>query len=176
MKYAVIYQSESGNTKLLAEKIYQTIDNNNKVLYNLDQMEELPKADVYFIGFGVHNNLCGVDLLDLFEDLNEHEAKYALFATCGYLPNEQYKNTLMKNLEVWLPESGSMVDMFLCQGKVEQERQDIMISQTPDMETKIRKMFDIGSTHPDSEDLDNAAEFARKVQAEVEDGDSITIW
>ena len=172
MKYAVIYQSKSGNTRLLAERIYQTIDSKDKVIFDLEQESELPSADVYFIGFGIHNHSCSIELMDLFEKLEG--VRYALFITCGYTPTEQYKKTLKKNLAVWLPEDGQLLDMVICQGKVEEEQKKIMYRQMPDVEEKMRQMFQSGETHPDMEDLKSVEDFANNVQSSEEH--RIPIW
>ena len=51
MKYAVVYISETGNTKELAENIFASLPENDKVIENAKTMNELPKADFYFVGF-----------------------------------------------------------------------------------------------------------------------------
>ena len=63
-----------------------------------------------------------MDISDVFEQITG--GKYAVFVTCGYVPTEQYKEKLEKNLEVW---------------------------------------------YPDEEDLENAVDFAIKIQAESGD-------
>ena len=116
MKYAVIYRSRSGNTRLLAEEIYHALDvkEDDKAMVDLGETAEIPEADVYFIGFAVHNNLCSMKVLDCFEKISH--GKFALFATCGYLPIEKYKANLEKYLDAWLPEEAEYLGMFLCQG------------------------------------------------------------
>ena len=103
-----------------------------------------------------------MDIADVFEQITNK--KYALFVTCGFMPTEQYKEKLKKNLEVWLPEEGEFLGMFLCQGNVEADRRKIMISQMPSKEKEMQQMFEIGSTHPDDEDLEEAADFAQEIQ------------
>lgn len=170
MKYAVIYQSKSGNTKMIAYSIYRAICSSDKGIFDLDQMAAIPEAEVYFVGFAVHNNSCGMDVINLLEEMEDKAvgAKYALFLTCGYSVNDQYKNNVLRNLKTWLPESAVLIDIFLCQGKVEKDRQNIMISHMPANEDKLRKMFDLGKQHPDDRDLEQAYNFAMKVQAEAE--------
>lgn len=135
MKYAVIYQSKSGNTKMLGEEIFNALDSKKKEIYDIDEGKEIPDADVYFVGFGIHNNSCSMDIVDCMEGIGM--AKLALFSTCGYMPTDKYKEKLEKNLEVWLPEDAEYIDMFLCQGNVELDRRKIMISQMPHSEDKI---------------------------------------
>ncbi|MCI5647854.1 MAG: flavodoxin family protein [Fusicatenibacter sp.] len=164
MKYAVIYQSKSGNTQRVAEQIYGAISTAEKEMVDIDIDQEIPDADVYLIGFGIHGYSCSMDITDVLEQIAGK--KYALFVTCGYTPTDQYKEKLAKNLEVWLPDAGEYLGMYLCQGNVESDRRKIMISQMPSKERELRQMFEMGSIHPDEEDLENAVDFAIKIQAE----------
>ena len=166
MKYAVIYQSKSGNTQYLAEQIYRALDTDTKEIIDIDKTSIIPEADVYLIGFGVHNGFCSIDILDVFEQITD--GKIAVFATSGYMPTDQYKNNLEKQIEVWLPDDAQYLGMFLCQGNVESDRRKIMISHMPNREKELQQMFKIGSTHPDQEDLDVAIVFAEKIQADAE--------
>lgn len=165
MKYAVIYQSKSGNTKLLAEEIFNTIESEEKEIYDIDEGYEMPEADVYFVGFGIHNNSCSMDIADAMESIGM--AKVVLFATCGYTPTDKYKEMLEKNLEVWLPEDAEYIDMFVCQGNVEPDRRQIMISQMPHVEDKLRQMFNMGCTHPNEEDLKAVSDFTRRILKQI---------
>ena len=96
MKYAVIYQSKSGNTRLIAEKIYGALNTEDKTIVDIDTEQDIPAADVYLIGFGIHGYSCSMDISDVFEQITG--GKYAVFVTCGYVPTEQYKEKLEKNL------------------------------------------------------------------------------
>lgn len=107
-----------------------------------------------------------MDIIDYLEALPAE--KYALFATCGYFPSEEYKDRLLGNLDVWLPDNGECLGMFLCQGNIERDRRNIMIGRMPSQETQLKKLFDAGSTHPNQKDLQEAEEFAEMIQAKVE--------
>lgn len=162
MKYAVIYQSKSGNTRKIAERIFDSIRSEEKEIIDVDEEQYIPEADVYLVGFGIHDGNCSIDIIDCLEELPE--AKYALFATCGYIPTDEYKERLQGNLDVWLPDGGEYLGMFLCQGNVEQERRNIIISKMPTRETQLKKLFEMGSVHPDEADLQEAEAFAEHIQ------------
>lgn len=166
MRYAVIYQSKSGNTRMLAEEIYEALDTEDKEMVDLDVRAEIPMADVYFVGFGIHNQFCSMNILDAFEQITD--GKIALFATCGYLPTEQYQAKLENVFDPWIPDEAEYRGMLLCQGKVAQEQKNEMIGNMPNREKELNKMFKLGSDRPDREDLEAAAAFARKIQAEAE--------
>lgn len=173
MRYVVMYESKTGNTRMLAEEIYGALAAQDKELIDLDVTAEVPEADIYFIGFGVHNGSCSRSMLDYFDQITG--GRFALFATCGCLPTEQYKSKLEKNLDVWLPENADYLGMLLCQGNVEPDRREIMIGKMPSREKELRQMFEDGSSHPDQGDRDAAADFAARIQGKVEHNGQIPI-
>ena len=82
------------------------------------------------------------------------------------------QNNIKKSLKKILKsgtDEGEYLGMFLCQGNVESDRRKIMISQMPSKEKEMQQMFRLGNTHPDEEDLENAVDFAIKIQAEIGD-------
>jgi hypothetical protein len=145
--------------------IFQEIQNHDKHIYDVDQLSEIPSADVYFIGFGIRNNSCSIEIIDLLEKMENQN--YALFLTCGNHPTEQYKQNLKRYLEVWLPENGVLLDTMICQGRAEESYREMMYQKYPDLEEKFRQMFELGSSHPDGEDLKEAAVFTRNVQLKI---------
>jgi len=161
MKVAVVYQSKSGNIRILAEELYDSLQGVEKEIIDIDETDYIPDADFYFIGFGIRNNSCGMDIAELFE--NMQDIRYALFLNCGFLPTERYKEKLLNNMDVWLPEGSELVDTFLCQGRMEKHEQDIMISKIPQSEMQLRDMFAEGSTHPDEEDLSSLRFFVSEI-------------
>ena len=161
MRYAVVYQSKSGNTGMLAQAIYEALDGTDKVLLDIDEDTTVPEADIYFLGFGIHNQNCGMDVSDYMNKLKG--IRYALFITCGFFPTKRYKNSLLQKLNVRMPENSECIDVFLCQGKVEKQRREIMYGKTPHREKELRKIFESGRMHPDANDLSNCRDFARRV-------------
>jgi flavodoxin len=162
MTYAVIYKSESGNTGKIANEIYNAIQSSQKVLCNLEQMTELPKADVYFIGFGIHNMTCGMDVIDLMERIPE--GKIALFSTCGSPVSEEYQKKIEKNVKVWIPDELTYLGLFLCQGRTSRRQQRDWLEKSPAHQMQLKRMFELGSSHPDEADFAHAAEFASGIE------------
>lgn len=68
MKTVVVYQSKSGNTRLMAEEIYEYLGDMDKDIIDIDTDNDIPEADLYFVGFGVHNNNCSMDIVDLLNE------------------------------------------------------------------------------------------------------------
>lgn len=161
MKYAVIYQSDSGNTRKIAETIYDTIRSEDKIIMDIAREPEMPWADFYFIGFGIHNGNCPIEMLEYLEEIRD--AKYALFMTCGFLPSAKYKDKIMDNLDIWLPEDAELADVFLCQGRVEERQKDRMLRKMPENSRELEYMFEQAQSHPNGDDLQAATDFAERV-------------
>lgn len=167
MKYAVLYQSQSGNTEMIAKAIYDALQTESKTIVNIDMSRELPDAAFYFIGFPVHNTNCSMDIVELFEKIPA--SKLAVFATCGFIPTEKYHEKIERNIELWLPENAEYKGFFMCHGSVENDQRAVIFSQMPQQKEFLSQMFQIGAAHPDKEDLDAAVHFARTMQREEDE-------
>jgi flavodoxin len=161
MRYAVIYYSETGNTKLIADKIYATIDSDDKVIVDLKEDNEIPEADIYFVGFPIHQKNCSMYIVDALEQIEG--GMVALFATCGMNPTEKYKKKLEDALAVWLPDEAEYLGMFLCQGRITKAQKDVFYNSSPEYKDKMKEMFDEGDYHPNSTDLDSVADFTQNI-------------
>lgn len=161
MKYAVIYHSETGNTKRVADAIYNALPDGDKIILPIEQADTALEADVYFVGFSIRNNTCGIETMNFLDQIQG--GKVALFATCGYFPADSYKDQLERRLSVWLPDYAEYLGMFLCQGKVDDAQAEKMIQNMPDVESQLKTMFQEGQSHPNDDDLSNAAQFAEQI-------------
>ena len=114
MKYAVIYQSKSGNTRLIAEKIYGALNTEDKTIVDIDTEQDIPAADVYLIGFGIHGYSCSMDISDVFEQITG--GKYAVFVTCGMCRQNNIKKSLKKILKSGTRTRESIWECFSVRG------------------------------------------------------------
>jgi flavodoxin len=161
MKYAVIYYSETGNTKIVAEKIYETINSRDKIMVNLKEDTNIPKADLYFVGFPIRQKNCGMQIVDALEQIES--GKIVLFATCAMNPTEKYKSKLEKALAIWMPDDVEYLGMFLCQGRTTKAQKEVFYNASPEYKDKMKEMFDEGDYHPNSVDLNDAVNFTKNI-------------
>ncbi|MDD6646687.1 MAG: flavodoxin family protein [Firmicutes bacterium] len=162
MKYAVLYQSDTGNTEAVANEIFDALDSDNKEIINMETGCDIPEADVYFVGFPVHNQTCGLKVMECLDKIER--GSVAVFATCGMYPAEKYIEKIEAAVSVWLSDSVEYLGIFVCQGRVTEEKKKEFMEEMPQVAAKLKEMFDIGDSHPDSEDLRKAAVFASNVQ------------
>lgn len=162
MKYQIVYESQSGNTELVAQAIASCLPESQTELVNLAVQTPTRDADVYCIGFGVHFSLCSMKMLEFLELLNGKTI--LLFATCGMNPTESYHDVLERSIEPFLPDACDYRGLFLCQGAISEDGFVALkrrFENNDDEETLQRfEEFRIGTyDHPTEEDLENARAF-----------------
>jgi flavodoxin len=161
MKYAVLYESETGNTEKIAQQIYEAIDSDHKELIALQTGTQVPRADFYFVGFPIRQKNCGMKIVDCLEQIER--GKIVLFATCGLKPAGKYKQKLEDTLSIWLPDEAEYLGMFLCQGKTTAKQRAYFCSSNPEYREKILEMLEEGDRHPDEDDLDAAYQYTKRL-------------
>lgn len=100
MKYAVVYQSGNNNARAVAEKIYNEIRSNSKVLVDVEKTSRIPDADMYIIGGSVHNDSCDFGVIRAIAGLSN--AKIALFAVSSGPVSQKLARRVEDNLRIWV--------------------------------------------------------------------------
>lgn len=159
MKYAVVYESNSMNTEQVAYAIYDALDVSpaQKIIVNLGEEDELPDAEMYYIGFPVSNFNCGFRIMECFDKIQGKSV--AVFATCGLMPTDKYKAKIESAIEVWIDEDTDYKGFYMCQGRTEAAQQQKMMMENPEAADAFERMFAEGEQHPDDDDLKAAADF-----------------
>ena len=160
MRYAVVYVSDTGNTKMIAEEIFVALPEGEKKIVDLKK-DAFPDADLYFIGFPVKYNYCSALITDILEYLNDKEL--AFFSTCGLSPTEEYKKMIFKNIQPWINESCTVRGYYLCQGKSVDSYKESLKYNDAVVRDAFERMVSAGDTHPDDRDLDSAFSFAENI-------------
>jgi len=162
LDYLVLYHSQTGNTKKIAVKIFESLSGNSKDLVNLDDCEQIPEARIYFVGFCVKHGTCNMKIIDVLGELSGKQV--ALFGTCGMGKDVQYYKSIEDKVKVWLEDDNGYLGIFLCQGKMPIQIRE-KYTAMPDRE-QVRKFlhnFDEAMTHPDETDLKNAEDFVNRI-------------
>ena len=87
MKICIYYDSITGNTKKIADAIYETCK--DEVLY-CGKPQKLQEADLYFIGSWTDKGNCSSVIQNLLSSLKNK--KIAYFGTCGF---EDHQNIML---------------------------------------------------------------------------------
>lgn len=168
MKIEIIYESKTGNTKLIAESIKEAVEEGNKVTFKSidEKLEENNKEDIdlYFLGSWTNKGDCGEKINEFCKSLKGQ--KIALFGTAGFGGSEEYYKNLSDRFSDALPENNEIVGYFYSQGKMPTSIRDrymsILRANPEDKKLQVSiENFDQAQSHPDSQDIERAKEFAR---------------
>ena len=61
--FVVIYASETGNTRAVAEEIFDAIRVDNKEIIDIRRFDGRLDADVYFVGYWVNHSTCSIEIV-----------------------------------------------------------------------------------------------------------------
>jgi flavodoxin len=162
MKALVTYYSMTGNTEKLANAIFEAI-NTKKDIMPLNEVADTDQYDVVFCGFPVHSHSVPPPVAAFIKNLPEG-TKLAFFSTHGSLRGGQLAVTAMEQAVSLAPRL-RILGTFGCRGRVSDKLIETLMNQA---EHKVWAMeAQSASSHPDTADLDDGKEFARKVMAKA---------
>lgn len=168
MEYQIIYTSKTGNTRKLAEAVFDAIESPQKVIYDLEKDEMDFNSDIYFVGFWTNSGSCSIEVLDILSEM--HGKKIAMFGTCGLEYNQEYYREIESHIDAFIPDDNEYLGTFLCQGKMPlkvKEKYEEMLEKDPsDKRAKYMiENFEKGLKHPDQQDIENVKKFVGKVSS-----------
>ena len=157
MKYAIVYSSQTGNTKLLAETIKIILSDEDCIYFGNPDTAAL-EADRIYVGFWTDKGTCDKQSKEFLKNLNEKEVY--LFGTAGFGISQAYFDKIIERTAENLNENVKLIGHFMCQGKmpmsVRKRYEKMLNSETkvPNIQGMIDN-FDKALSHPDKKDLDN---------------------
>ncbi len=160
MKTLVTYLSQTGNTKKVAETIYDVLPD-KKEIKAMGELENMEGYDLVFFGFPIHAMEPAKDAADFLREQATGK-KIAIFLTHG-APEEsdRVKGWLDKSRET--ASGGELVGLFDCQGEVAQEIIDFLLKSDDPKFRKYGEEAPSAKGQPDETRLEQAREFAREV-------------
>lgn len=167
MSSLVLYSSETGNTKKVANAIFEALPSADKDIKNIEEIDpaSLQDYDFYFVGYWLRKGSCSIEVIRFLSSL--HHKRVALFGTCGLPQDSDGREAITQRISVWLPEDNEFLGSFLCQGSMPISVRNCcesMRTKIGDSEcAKFLDAFDEALLHPDAADLTNAARFARQM-------------
>ena len=138
MNIKIIYNSETGNTKKVAEAIAEAIGEKAE---SMDNVNNLENVDLLFIGsavYATYNHDINPKVEEFINKINPNAIKNVVVFCTGFstVANTRMKELLeKKNINI-------LKESFMCKGK-------------------LFKVFNYG--HPNIEDLENAKLFAKNI-------------
>ena len=153
MKVCVLYDSVTGNTRMLAEVIEKK--------YAALLTENPAEADVVFLGSWTDKGSFSEKMKEQAEKIRGK--KVFIFGTCGFGGSPEYYERLFERAAALLDESNTVIGHYYCQGRMPmavKDRYVSMLREHPEdkkLEASIQN-FEEALTHPDSEDLEKLSE------------------
>ena len=116
MKSLVLWSSRTGNTKAVAEAIYEALPGEKDIMEEGRQGKDLSSYDLIFVGFWGYRR--GADPVAQTTLSSLEHQNVAIFATAGTYPDSEPAKMYLANAAALLPASSTCVGTFICQGRV----------------------------------------------------------
>ncbi|MGD8389744.1 MAG: flavodoxin family protein [Desulfobacteraceae bacterium] len=163
MKALVTYLSETGNTKKIAEAVYEGIQEATKDIIPLKDVDSVDEYDVVFCGFPVQAHSVPAKISKFIKGLPKG-TKIALFATHGSLRGGELAITAFYEA-VTLASDLTVLGTFGCRGKVKSQIIEGLMKKVEHKAWAQEAQSAAG--HPDSGDLEDARDFADQMITKV---------
>jgi flavodoxin len=160
MRTLVAYMSKTGNTKKVAEAIYEALDCEKEIM-PIAQVIDIGGYDLSFLGFPSHRFGPDPETVSLLQKHCQPGRDVALFITHAAPEDEA-------ELAGWLEgfrnaaSGANIVGMFDCQGQLAKGIKFIM-SILPNREIRAMARWDNSQGQPDAARLDRARAYAREM-------------
>jgi flavodoxin len=172
MKVLVAYMSKTGNTKKVAEAIFEEISD-EKEIKTIDEVDSIEGYDVAFLGFPIHRMGPDKKAAQLLEKHCVNGRNVVLFMTHAAPEDSQDLPPMLDKFRQAAREA-NIVDMFDCQGELAKTIKLIM-SILPDAQLRSWAKQDNSKGQPDKARLDRAGAFSRDVMKRLHDQGSLTL-
>ena len=178
MKVVIAYYSETGNTKKIAEAIYEEASSHHEVvLERLKKLKviHLDEYDLVFLGAACHDADLARPLKKMLVKLPKNP-KYKLagfFTHATYMPGDSARNTAL--FDQWAGRCGpsfaticqeksiQFLGYFHCMGVPSKPIERFIHSKIIVSDDEWQDYLTEVRTHPNAEDLQNAKSFTKKV-------------
>ncbi len=157
-KTLVTYFSQTGNTKAVAEAIFDALEG-DKDIKPMEESLSLDGVGLVFIGFPVQSHSVPYKA-DTFLRRVPAGKKIALFCTHGSLPSHRLSREALEYALVCASKA-KLLGTFACRGKLSMKALEFL-SKSPEHQ-EWTDMAASAATHPDDKDPAEARAFARKI-------------
>ena len=155
-RYSIIFSSVTGNTKLLADALRETLPKDACDYFGTS--ENAPTdSQLLYVGFWTDKGNADSATLALLQKLKNK--KLFLFGTAGFGISEAYFRKVLDRVRESVDASNTIVGEYMCQGRMPQAVRDhyVKMKEMPDAKPNLDALienFDQALSHPDQEDLE----------------------
>lgn len=169
-KILVTYSSKTGNTKKLAEGIFEGLGEMDKTICPISEVKALDSYDIILVGYWVDKGGPNSEAAEFLKTIQNK--KVGIFATLAFWPDSQHGYDSVLNGEKLVKENNHVIGKYICQGKLDEKIIEVFEKMPegnphrPDSEK--RKRYKISANHPSKADIAVAAEmFCERIEADV---------
>ena len=155
-RYSIIFSSLTGNTRQLADVIYETLPKENCDYFGIKETGQ-PLSEMLYIGFWTDKGNADQSTLELLSSLRNK--KIFLFGTAGFGGSDTYFQKVLEHVRQSIDESNTIVGEYMCQGKMPESVKNryLKMKEQPEHPANIDALienFDRALSLPDADDLD----------------------
>ena len=155
MKYAVVFESRTGNTAELAEHIKSLISPENLVFFGKPSAYAA-QADLIFVGTWTDKGTCCDEIAGFLKGLSGKQI--FIFGTAGFGGSPEYFNVITSRIVKNIPSGNIIKGSYFCQGKMPQtvrSRYEKLAETDKEKGKMLIENFDKALSHPDKKDIEN---------------------
>lgn len=152
----VTYFSKTGNTKKVAEAIFDALDVEKEII-PIEQIQRIDEYSPILIGFPVYSHSVPLKIQDFIKKIPDNK-KTAFFSTHGSLTGSRLSREALEHAVI-LASKAKVLGTFSCRGKVSLEALETL-RKSPEHEAWADMAISAAS-HPDKSDLEDARAFAK---------------
>lgn len=160
MKTLITYSSKTGNTKKLAEGIYQGLSIENKSILPINEVESVEEYDIILVGYWVDKSGPNEEAKKFLSMIKGK--KVGIFATLAYWPDTEHAWQSLVNGENLVKEDNTVIAKYICQGKLDEKiiaMFEKLPADNPHCVTPEKRLrYEISNNHPSKADILSAAE------------------
>ena len=166
MKVLVAYMSQTGNTKKVAQAIFDEIDD-QKEIKRIEEVDSTEGYDIAFLGFPVHGEGPDKKTKKLLEKHCANGRNVVLFITHASPEDAEELSTTLDRFRQAAHEANIM-DMFDCQGELAKAIK-VFMSIMPNAKYRMWAKMDNSQGQPDESRIERARAFSRNVMNRLHD-------
>ncbi len=164
MRTLVAYMSQTGNTKKVAQAMFEEIAD-VKELKRIEEVESIQAYDIAFLGFPVHGEGPDKKTTSLIKGLCVEGTKVVLFVTHASPQDAEELPAMLKKFKD-AARQAEVLDMFDCQGQLAKALKMFMLVM-PNAKYRRWARNDNSQGQPDEAQLDRARAFVKDVMKKV---------
>ena len=159
MKILITYSSKTGNTKRLAEGIYNNLNIEGVTICPIAQVEGLESYDTVLVGYWVDKGGPNEEAAKFMSTLSGK--RVGIFATLGAYPDSQHGWDSLLRGEDLVKEKNEVLGKYICQGAVDEKLIEVFKKFGKDNPHAITpaklKRYAIAKQHPNKAEMEAAA-------------------